>query len=127
MTKTEVKPAIAAINELFAKGLPEIVRAVMQEMLETEMTEALRAEKGEPTARSARLSLGLLQPNSPHQGRQLELRVVAGSRRALLDQAIRTLSALRAGAGGDARQTEHAHSPTPSSRAKRLFGRCLSG
>jgi hypothetical protein len=38
--KSEAKPAIAADNELFAKspdGLREIVRAVMQEMLETEM------------------------------------------------------------------------------------------
>ena len=53
MTKTEAKPAIAAVNELFAKspdGLREIVRAVMQEMLEAEMTEALAAGKGERTA-----------------------------------------------------------------------------
>ena len=52
MTKTEAKPAIAAVNELFAKspdGLREIVRAVMQEMLEAEMTDALGAEKGERT------------------------------------------------------------------------------
>jgi transposase-like protein len=52
MTKTEGKPAIAAVNELFAKspdGLREIVRAVMQEMLEAEMTDALGAEKGERT------------------------------------------------------------------------------
>ena len=52
MTKSEAKPAIAAVNELFAKspdGLREIVRAVMQEMLEAEMTDALGAEKGERT------------------------------------------------------------------------------
>jgi hypothetical protein len=52
MTKTEAKPAIGAVNELFAKspdGLREIVRAVMQEMLEAEMTDALGAEKGERT------------------------------------------------------------------------------
>ena len=52
MTKSEAKPAIAAVNELFAKspaGLREIVRAVMQEMLEAEMTDALAAEKGERT------------------------------------------------------------------------------
>jgi len=37
MTKIEAKPAIASVNELFSKspdGLREIVRAVMQEMLE---------------------------------------------------------------------------------------------
>ena len=53
MTKIEAKPTIAAVNELFAKsadGLREIVRAVMQEMLETEMTDALAARKGERTA-----------------------------------------------------------------------------
>src|SRR6202034_4446139 len=56
MTKSEAKPTIAAVNELFSKspeGLREIVRAVMQEMLEAEMTDALGAEKGERT--SARL------------------------------------------------------------------------
>ena len=53
MAKTEAKPTIAAVNELFAKspdGLREVVRAVMQEMLEAEMTDALGAEKGERTA-----------------------------------------------------------------------------
>ena len=53
MTKNEAKPAIAAVNELFLKspdGLREIVRAVMQEMLEAEMTDALAAGKGERTA-----------------------------------------------------------------------------
>ena len=53
MTKTEAKPAIVAVNELFAKspdGLREIVRAVVQEMLEAEMTDALGAEKGERTS-----------------------------------------------------------------------------
>ena len=53
MTKSEAKPTIAAVNELFSKspdGLREIVRAVMQEVLEAEMTEALGAEKSERTA-----------------------------------------------------------------------------
>ena len=53
MTKSEAKPTIAAVNELFSKspdGLREIVRAVMQEMLEAEMTDALGAEKGERTS-----------------------------------------------------------------------------
>src|SRR5262249_10762733 len=57
MTKTEGKPAIAAVNELLAKspdGLREMVRAVMQEVLEAEMTDAVGAEKGERTP--ARLS-----------------------------------------------------------------------
>ena len=50
MTKSEAKPTIGAVNELFSKspdGLREIVRAVMQEMLEGEMTEAVGAAKSE--------------------------------------------------------------------------------
>ena len=50
MTKTEAKPVAESVNALFSNspdGLREIVRAVMQEMLETEMTDALGAEKGE--------------------------------------------------------------------------------
>ncbi len=45
----ESRPAIAAVNDLFSKspnGLREIVRAVTQAMLDAEMTDALRAEKG---------------------------------------------------------------------------------
>ncbi len=56
MTSTKDKPAAAAIKDLLSQspdGLREIVRAVMQEMLEAEMTDALQAEKGERT--SARL------------------------------------------------------------------------
>jgi putative transposase len=52
MTRIEAKPAIASVNELFSKspdGLREIVRTVMQEMLEGEMTDSLSAEKGERT------------------------------------------------------------------------------
>ena len=56
MTKIEAKPAIADLKELFSNspdGLREIVRAVMQEVLEAEMTDGLGAEKGE--RRTARL------------------------------------------------------------------------
>jgi putative transposase len=52
MTKNEGKSAIAAINDLFAASparLCEIVRTVIQEMLEAEMTHSLGAEKGERT------------------------------------------------------------------------------
>jgi transposase-like protein len=43
MTKTEVKPAISAVKDLMAEepdALREIVRSVMQAMLEAEMDEA---------------------------------------------------------------------------------------
>jgi putative transposase len=52
MTRIEPKPTTATIKELFSNspdGLREIVRAVMQEMLEAEMTDALGADKGERT------------------------------------------------------------------------------
>jgi putative transposase len=50
MTTKEVKPSIAAVKELMAQepdGLREIVRSVMQAMLEAEMDEALGAGKSE--------------------------------------------------------------------------------
>jgi hypothetical protein len=43
MTKTEAKPVAESVNALFSNspdGRREIVRAVMQEMLEAEMTDA---------------------------------------------------------------------------------------
>ena len=71
MTKTEIKPATAAVKELFAQnrdGLKELVRAVMQEMLEAEMTDALGAAKGER-------SDGRLGYRSGYYGRTLITRV----------------------------------------------------
>ena len=53
MTKREAKPGLAAVKDLFAEhsdGLREVVRAVMQEMLEAEMTDALGAGKSERRA-----------------------------------------------------------------------------
>jgi transposase-like protein len=53
MTRTESKLAVAAAKELMqgnADGLREIVRTVLQEILEAEMTDALGAAKSERTA-----------------------------------------------------------------------------
>ncbi|HSH82603.1 MAG TPA: IS256 family transposase [Herpetosiphonaceae bacterium] len=50
MTKKEGKPAIAAVKEALIESpdvLRELVRSVMQEMLEAEMSDALGAGKGE--------------------------------------------------------------------------------
>jgi len=52
MTKPEGRPALAIVKDLIAAnpdGLRAVVRAVMQEMLEAEMTDALGAKKGERT------------------------------------------------------------------------------
>jgi Transposase, Mutator family len=78
MTKNEAKPAIAAVNELFARspdGLREIVRAVMQEMLEAEMTDALGAEKGERTAARLGYRSGYYTRTLVTRVGKLELRV----------------------------------------------------
>jgi len=61
MTKSEDKPAVAAVPELLTQspdGLREIVRNVMQEMLEAEMADALGAGKGERTAARLGSSVG---------------------------------------------------------------------
>ena len=78
MTKSEAKPAIAAVSELFSKspdGLREIVRAVMQEMLEAEMTDALGAEKGERTGARLGYRSGYYTRTLVTRVGKLELRV----------------------------------------------------
>ena len=78
MTTKEAKPAIAAVNELFSNcpdGLREIVRAVMQEMLEAEMTDALGAEKGERTAARLGYRSGYYTRTLVTRVGKLELRV----------------------------------------------------
>ena len=78
MTKTEAKPAIVAVKELFAKspdGLREIVRAVVQEMLEAEMTDALMAEKGERTSARIGYRSGYYTRTLVTRVGKLELRV----------------------------------------------------
>ena len=78
MTKTEAKPAAAFVNELLSKspdGLREIVRAVMQEMLEVEMTDALGAEKGARTAARLGYRSGYYTRTLVTRVGKLELRV----------------------------------------------------
>ena len=78
MTKIEAKPAIADIKELFSKspdGLREIVRAVMQEVLEAEMTDGLGAEKGERTTARLGYRSGYYTRTLVTRVGQLELRV----------------------------------------------------
>ena len=78
MTTKESKPAIATVNEPFSKspdGLREIVRAVMQEMLEAEMTDALGAEKGERTVARLGYRSGYYTRTLVTRVGELELRV----------------------------------------------------
>ena len=78
MTKTEAKPAIAAVKELFSSspdGLREIVRAVVQEVLEAEMTDALGAGKGERTGARLGYRSGYYARTLVTRVSKLELRV----------------------------------------------------
>ena len=52
MTRTEGKTASAAVKDILLSnpdGLRDVIRVVMQEVLEAEMEEALGASKGERT------------------------------------------------------------------------------
>ena len=78
MTKTEAKPVAEIVNELFSRspdGLRELVRTVMQEMLEAEMTDALGAEKGERSAARLGYRSGYYSRTLITRVGKLELRV----------------------------------------------------
>src|SRR5690606_13100276 len=71
MTKIEGKSASAAVKDILLSspdGLRDVIRAVMQEVLEAEMDEALGAGKGERTVER-------LGYRSGHYGRTLVTRV----------------------------------------------------
>ncbi len=78
MTRNEIKPSVAAVQDLFAQrsdGLREIVRAVMQEVLEAEMTDALGAEKSERTSGRVGYRSGYYTRTLVTRVGKLELRV----------------------------------------------------
>jgi transposase-like protein len=78
MTKTDSKPAIAAVKDLLSSHpdqLREVVRAVMQEMLEAEMTDAIGAEKGERTPARVSYRSGYYTRTLVTRVGKLELRV----------------------------------------------------
>src|SRR6478672_655741 len=107
MTTNEAKPAIAAVNALFAQspdGLREIVRAVMQEMLEAEMIDALQAEKGERTASRLGYRSGYYSRTLVTRVGKLELRVPQDRDGRFSTELFGVLPALRTGARGNARR-----------------------
>src|SRR6478672_4166439 len=78
MTKIEAKPVAESVNALFSNspdGLREIVRAVLQEVLEAEMTDALGAAKGERTAARLGYRAGYYSRTLVTRVGKLELRV----------------------------------------------------
>jgi putative transposase len=78
MTKSEGRPALAAVKDLLGAnpdGLREVVRAVMQEMLEAEMTDAIGAEKGARTPTRLGYRAGYYSRTLITRVGKLELRV----------------------------------------------------
>jgi transposase-like protein len=78
MTRTNPKPATAAVKELLLSdpdSLREVVRAVMQELLEAEMNEALGAQKGERTTERLGYRSGYYSRTLITRVGKLELRV----------------------------------------------------
>src|SRR5436190_6136098 len=78
MTKIDPKPAIGTVKDLLLEspdGLREVVRAVMQEMLEAEMTDVLGAEKGERTPERLGYRAGYYGRTLVTRVGKLELRV----------------------------------------------------
>jgi putative transposase len=78
MTKPEGKPTLATVKDLLAANpdsLRAVVRAVMQEMLEAEMTDALGAEKSERTPARLGYRAGYYTRTLVTRVGKLELRV----------------------------------------------------
>src|SRR5215208_335312 len=78
MTKPEGKPTLATVKDLLAAnpdGLRAIVRAVMQDVLEAEMTDALGAGKGERTPARLGYRAGYYSRTLVTRVGKLELRV----------------------------------------------------
>jgi putative transposase len=78
MTKSEPKAAIAVVKDTFAHNpevLRDIVRAVVQEMLESEMTDAVGAQKGERTQARLGYRSGYYSRTLISRVGKLELRV----------------------------------------------------
>lgn len=88
MTRVKSKLAVAAAKELIKgnrDGLREIVRAVLQEILEAEMTDALGAAKSERTAARLGYRAGYYGRTLINPGRQAGAAGPAGPRRPVLD------------------------------------------
>lgn len=78
MTKTEGRAALSIVKDVMAShpdSLRDVVRAVMQEMLEAEMTDAIGAEKGERTSSRLGYRSGYYTRTLVTRVGKLELRV----------------------------------------------------
>lgn len=78
MTKSEVKSASAAVKDILLsnpQGFKEVIRAVMQEVLEAEMDEALGASKSGRTPERLGYRLGYYGRTLVTRVDKLELRV----------------------------------------------------
>ncbi len=101
MTKRQGKSGTIDVKDLVSEDeefLRALVRTALQEVLEAEMTEALGAEKGERAAGRQGYRSGYYGRTLITRIGKLELRFRRIAR-AVLDRAVRTLSAVRARAG----------------------------
>ena len=105
MPRGKLRPTLEEVKALLAADqdfLRPLVQAVLQELLEAEMTEALARREGRADAGAARLPCGVLPARAGHPRRQAGAAGAAGPRRSVLDRAVRALSALGEGARGGA-------------------------
>jgi hypothetical protein len=112
----KLRPTLAEVKALLAEDqdfLRPLVQAVLQELLEAAMTEALGAATGERMPDRLRLPGRLLRSRPGHPGRQAGAAGAAGPRRPLLDRAVRALATLREGPGRGTRRDVRARRLDP--------------
>jgi hypothetical protein len=88
MTKRQGKSGTIDIKVVLAEDeefLRALVRMALQEVLEAEMTEALRVEKGGTGLGPAGLPVGLLRPHADHADRQAGVAGATGPKWTVLD------------------------------------------
>ena len=88
-TTSEIKAMMAEDGDF----LRPIVRTVIEEFLEAEMTEAIGAQKGERVEGALRLPKRLLPAQPDYAGRQTRVESSPGPQRTVFHRDIRTLSA----------------------------------
>jgi putative transposase len=106
MPRDKLRPTLEEVKALLAEDqdfLRPLVQAVLQELLEAGMAEALGAEKGERTPARLGYRAGYY-PHTWYPDGQAGAAGAAGSSRPVLDRAVRALSAVREGARGGARR-----------------------
>ena len=106
MTKRQGKSGTIDVKAVLAEDeefLRALVRTALQEGARSGNERGAGRRERRTGGGPAGLPVGLLRPDVDHTGRQVGIAGAAGSNRAVLDRAVRTVSALGARAGGDVR------------------------